>query len=191
MTYASLRGFATLNEWNPGYAHKLKTSGRLVMATVDGKEVVDVEASMAKIASSSDPAKAHMAGVNARQRAAHRGAPHGAPHVAPLTSPSVYAPPQSSSSTNATYNQAKTAREVYEAKLAQLRFELESGRVVNADDVKSRLAARAAALREGLLQIPSRLSAVLAAESDQAKVHAALEAEIRSVLLQLTEARPA
>ena len=48
--------------------------------------------------------------------------------------------------------------------------------------------ARAAGLREALLQIPSRLAAVVAAEPSQARCHELIEAELHQVLAQLTEA---
>jgi len=170
MTTGSLREYCRRQDWNPGYGHKLKSAGRLVMVMQDGKELVDFEASDARMASTSDPAKHHMAEVNDRQRAMHRGT------IAP---PSIdRAMPDSGGSKNATYMQAKTAREVYEAKNAQLEYEERVGKLVRADEVKSHLASKIAAMREAFLQIPSRLVPVLAAESDPAKIHTVLEAEI-------------
>lgn len=84
----------------------------------------------------------------------------------------------------------RTRREKAEANLAELKLAEQQGQLVRADDVRSALAKRAAAFREGLMQIPSRLAAQLAAESGeaQAKVHGLIEAEIRAALAQLTEA---
>ena len=86
------------------------------------------------------------------------------------------------------YHVAKTLREAAEAKIAQLKLAEIQGRLVRADDVRASLARRAAAFREGLLQIPSRLSAQLAAETDQAKVHTMLDNELRAVMAQLVQA---
>lgn len=82
------------------------------------------------------------------------------------------------------YYEAKRQREVAEAELAQLRLAELRGELVRADEVRSTYARRIAALRESLLQIPSRLAAVLAAESDIAKVHDAIQLELHQVLEQ-------
>lgn len=84
------------------------------------------------------------------------------------------------------YHVAKTLREVAEARLAQLKLAELKGELVRAADVKSAWAKRAAGLREALLQMPARLAAVLAAETDQARCHDAMQAELHSVLAQIT-----
>ena len=60
------------------------------------------------------------------------------------------------------------------------------GELVRAVDVQSALSNKAAALREGFLQLPARLAPIMAAESDQARCHDILQAELRQVLEQLT-----
>lgn len=86
------------------------------------------------------------------------------------------------------YQSARVRRERAEAELAELRLAELQGQLVRADDWAAALAKRAAAFREGLLQIPARLSAQLAAESDQARIHTLLEDELRQVMEQLTQA---
>lgn len=86
------------------------------------------------------------------------------------------------------YWKSRARRERAEAELAELKLAEMQGQLVRADDWAAALAKRAAAFREGLLQIPARLSAQLAAESDQARIHALLEEELRQVMLQLTAA---
>lgn len=176
MTTVSLREYCRLKGWNPGYGHKLKTAGRLVMVTVNGKELVDFEASDARVAATADPAKGHMAEVNDRQRAAHR------PNAPPASS----AQKSGEVSKNATYMQAKTAREVYEAKNAQLEYEERSAKLIRVDAVKTALAVAFTTTREALLQIPSRLAPLLAADGDPASVQNVLHAEIHSALHQLS-----
>lgn len=175
MPNVSLREFARRQGWNPGYAHKLKTAGRLVSVMEGSKELVDVDASLARIAESRDLAKGHMAEVNAQQRAAHRGT------IPPAAAPNGTGAVPSS---NSTYHQAKTAKEVYEAKTAQMDFEQRAGRLVNADLVESKVQARAAALREALRQIPGRVAPVIAGENQIAVIQQALTAEIDRVLLE-------
>jgi len=173
MTTASLRSFANLTGHAVSYVHKQKTHGRLVMVMVNGKELVDVEASLARIASTSDPARAYMADVNDTQRVMHRGT--ATPPTLPQGTAQHGTTPDSK---NATYMQAKTADMVYTAKTAQLEYEERIGKLMRADEVKSYQAGKIASLREAFLQIPSRLVPVLAAETDPAKIHVLLEDEI-------------
>lgn len=184
MAHVSLREFARRNEWNPGYAHKLKMAGRLVMVQEGDKELVDFEASMRRIEQSRDLGKEHMIDVNAQQRAAHRmprsaAGEHSAPNG-----------PAGGSSTNSTYHQAKTAREVYEAKNAQLDFEERSGRLVNVEVVRAKLQAKFAAVREAMRQIPARLTPIVAAESDPMVVQVLMQREIDSVLTEQAKRSP-
>jgi hypothetical protein len=181
MTTESLRSFAARKGNAVSYWHKQKELGRLVMVDVGGKQLVDVERSEVLIAATADPAKAHMAGVNEGQRAMHRGT---------ITPPPL---PQGDSyrsnttdSKNATYMQAKTAREVYEAKNAQLEYEERTGKLIKLDAVRSAWAAKITGARDALLQIPSRIAPVLAAESDIVVVTAMLEGELRQALAELS-----
>jgi uncharacterized protein YxjI len=75
LPYESLRAFAKRIESAPSYAHKLKTQGRLVIAIVDGKELVDIEKSLKRIKDTIDVGKQYMVQVNDGQRAKHRAPP--------------------------------------------------------------------------------------------------------------------
>jgi len=184
MTTESLRAFAARKGNAVSYWHKQKELGRLVMVDVGGKQMVDVEASEARLASTADPAKAHMQEVNDRQRAMHRGTitppplPHGDSYRSNTTD-----------SKNATYMQAKTAREVYEAKNAQLEYEERTGKLVKVDAVKRTWTDMVSSMRDSLLQIPSRIGPVVAAQTDPALVIATLEAEVRQVLEIISSTR--
>lgn len=166
-----LREFARLQGWNPGYAHKLKMQGRLV-AGVDerDREGIDIEASLERLAETADPAKTHMAEVNAQQRARHRSGE--APPPSPTPAPSG----------NSTYHQAKTAREVFEAKTAEIEYRKAAGELARVADLRAAHAPRVAALREALLGVSARLSPVLANESDPKKIRAMLDEEHRAAL---------
>ena len=178
MPNVSLRQLARQNDWNPGYAHKLKAAGRLVVVVEDGKELIDDVASLARIAQSKDLAKGHMADVNAQQRAMHRGT------VAPPATGMGMGAMGGGGSTNSTYHQAKTAKEVFDAKNAQLDFEERSGRLVDAGQVRAKFEAKVAALRESLRQLPARLAPLLAAETDQVKCQALIKEDIDRILLE-------
>jgi len=72
--------------------------------------------------------------------------------------------------------------EVEKAKLLEIKARVEAGKYVDADEVK------VAAFRDALMNIPERLAAVLAAETDAARVHAMLTSEIRAALEDLAGA---
>ena len=104
--------------------------------------------------------------------------------------PAAPAPPPAAAEPSAeavtSYHVAKTLREIAEARLAELKLAEQRGELVRAVDVQSALSNKAAALREGFLQLPARLAPIMAAESDQARCHDILQAELRQVLEQLT-----
>lgn len=86
------------------------------------------------------------------------------------------------------YMEARVARERAEAELAQIKALEARGALVSGEKVRSELARRLSGLREALLQIPSRLEAVLASETDPTKVHELLEDELFQALAAASEA---
>lgn len=172
--HESQRAFARRIDSNPGYVAKLKAEGKLVMVTGDdGRELVDVDASIARMEDSRDPAKAYMAGVNARQRAEHRGQSD---------------PPESEPSglsKNATYLQAKTDEQVYLSQLRQLELEEKRGLYLLKSDVEKTWAEKLTAFREAATTMVYRVTPLLAVESDPTKVHALLQKEVTVMLADL------
>ncbi len=80
------------------------------------------------------------------------------------------------------YAASRNRREAADADLAELSLAEKQGNLIRVDAVKQALANAFTATRDSLLQIPSRLSAVLAAETDAAKVHELLQAELYRAL---------
>lgn len=83
------------------------------------------------------------------------------------------------------YHVARTLREAEEARMARLKREEMEGQLIRLEAVRSVAASTLAATREALLQIPARLSTVLAAEGSPARVHELLQQEIHQALGQL------
>lgn len=81
-----------------------------------------------------------------------------------------------------TFLQARTAREAYNAKLAELELQERLGALVRKDDVERETFAVQRALRDRLTGIPDRIAPMLAAEGDVAKCHAIVANEIRVAL---------
>ena len=82
----------------------------------------------------------------------------------------------------ATFQQARTLREAYMARLARLEFEEKSALLVRADAVKNEAFKVARTVRDNMLNIPDRVAAELANETNQFKVHQRLTQEIRRAL---------
>ncbi len=111
--------------------------------------------------------------------------PEGATAAGPPQLPS--AAPDKPDDSGGDYWASRARRERAEAELAELKLAEQQGVLVRADEVRAAYAKRAASLRESLLQMPSRLSAVLAAESAQVRCHDILQAEVHAILSGLVE----
>jgi len=76
--------------------------------------------------------------------------------------------------------------EVERAKLLEIKAKVEVGKYVDADDVKLVAFNKARIVRDALMNIPERLAAVLAAETDKQRVHNMLLTELRTALEELS-----
>lgn len=76
-------------------------------------------------------------------------------------------------------------KEEFRAKLVELEYEERVQMLVRRDEVEETAFHAGRLVRDTLLNIPSRLAGILAAESDQRKVHDVLEQEIRQALESL------
>lgn len=77
---------------------------------------------------------------------------------------------------------ARTKKWHYQALLAELEYRKQIGELVRADEVRGAAFATARRVRDALLNLPSRISSILAAESDSRKIHELLSKEIRQAL---------
>ena len=80
------------------------------------------------------------------------------------------------------YFRARAIRESYLARLAKIEFEEKTAKLISRDEVQVAAFTRARVVRDNLLNIPDRLAATLAAETDVDKVHRLLSDEIRMAL---------
>lgn len=102
----------------------------------------------------------------------------------PTNDANLQAPP---SEDGGDYWESRARREAAEAETAELKLALMRGELVRAEDIRSEHSKRVAGLREAMLQIPSRVAAVLAAESDQARCHALIEQELHQALAAIAD----
>src|ERR1700689_200867 len=80
------------------------------------------------------------------------------------------------------YSKARTVRESYLARLAKIDFEERTEKLASRDEIKVAACNRYRTFRDGMLNIPDRLAAVLAAESDPRRTHELLSTEMRKAL---------
>ena len=86
------------------------------------------------------------------------------------------------------YSRARAVRENYLARLAKIEFEEKTAKLISRDEVQVAAFNKARTARDNLLNIPDRLAATVAAESDAGTVHQILTAEIRKALDELAGA---
>jgi len=86
------------------------------------------------------------------------------------------------------YFKARAIRESYLARLAKIEFEEKTAKLVSRDEVQVAAFTLARTVRDNLLNLPDRLAALLASESDADRVHQILTGEIRKALDELAGA---
>jgi len=97
-------------------------------------------------------------------------------------------PPRPDPAGGLDYFKARAIRESYLARLAKIEFEERTAKLVSRDEVQVAAFTKARTVRDSLLNLPDRLAAMLAAESDADVVHQVMTAEIRKALDELAGA---
>ena len=77
------------------------------------------------------------------------------------------------------------------ARLAKIDFEERTEKLVSRDEMRVAAFNRYRTFRDGMLNIPDRLAAVLAAETDPRNIHDLLSSEIRKALTEFSGANNA
>jgi hypothetical protein len=80
------------------------------------------------------------------------------------------------------YARARAEREHYSALLAKLEYEERAGKLIDTDDVKAQAFRTFREIRDRMLNIPDRVAAIIAAETEPAKIHEILSVEITTAL---------
>jgi len=85
------------------------------------------------------------------------------------------------------YVTARALNEQYKAAVKKLEYEERTGKLINADKVRETAFDVARRVRDGMLNIPDRVAAIIAAESNEIKVRELLTKEIREALSELVD----
>lgn len=158
MTTVTQKEFAALLGKDKSYVTRLKQAGRLVM----NGDKVNVEASQARIAATSDPSKEHVA----ERHAAARG-------DTPRTSPN--------DATGNTFQQAKAVKEKYQALTAKAEYETLIGKLIDKDEVHAALDDVVNFARQGFENFPHRVAAQLVGK-DFDQIMAILKQEVQGMI---------
>lgn len=85
------------------------------------------------------------------------------------------------------YNKSAARLQHYKAAMAEIEYQTEIGALVKKDEMDREIFKFHRIIRDQFLNVPDRLAAVLAAETEQVKIHAIMTKEIRRVLSALAE----
>lgn len=168
----TLRAFARILDKSPSYITELKGAGRLVLGE-GGK--VDVDASLALIRETADPAKD---GVSARHAAARdgTGADAAPEYEAPAGGQS------GGSSIGSTYQAARAVKERYLAMEAKRAYEQAIGKLMEASHVEAVVVDAVARLRARLELLASTLGPELASVTSEAACTARIAESVEYAL---------
>jgi hypothetical protein len=86
----------------------------------------------------------------------------------------------------AEYLAAKLATERKRCKFLEIRIQTALEKLIPADEVGRAMFAKGRIIRDGILNIPDRVSSLLATINDAAKIHEILTKELREVLEELS-----
>lgn len=170
MTCATQTAFAERIGVAKSYVTRLKQLGRLVLAE---NGLVDVEASLARLKETQDPAKpSHIALSDTP----------GKPDEQPLVAPPEDAPAEGAMN----YQQARAVKEKYQALSAKLEYEQSCAQLLRADDVAAVIARVAVTLRTRFESFPDLLAPQLAEIRDEQQIRSLLADQVEILLSDLS-----
>ena len=176
MAVVSLRGYARHRGVSLKAVQKAIEAGR-IQTTAEGK--IDVEQADADWERNTAP--------RAGKTAQFQKPPAGRRTTSVVVAPQARLDPAAGGGLD--YARARAVHENYRARLSKLDYEAKLGKLISRDEVEVAAFNRFRTLRDGMLNIPDRLAAVLAAETDPVKVHEVLNTEIRKALLDFSDGK--
>ena len=184
MSVLSKSDFARKIDRSHQYVSSLIKKGLIVLTKQDGREMVEVEASMAKIAANADPANnpaVTMPRADGRTKASvgmtirQNGIPNTETDG-------------SQSSTTMQYQKSRAVKESYAARLRKVEFEEKMGTIVHKEGIEKASFGVARILREKLKAVPNRLAPKVTVVTDQRENFIILQEEMESVIKEIQAA---
>jgi hypothetical protein len=173
----SQRQYAARVDVSHVYINRLVRQGK-IPADADGR--IDPAEADAAIAALREPARPLRRADPARPVGPAREVAAATPSGAgrPIDSPAL--PHDGDLSTVLLKSRLKT--EIERGKLLEIKAKVEAGKYVDVDEVRVAAFNKGRAVRDNLLNIPGRLAALVAAESDERRCHDLIDAEIKAAL---------
>ncbi len=184
MSVLSKSDFARKIDRSHQYVSSLIKKGLIVLTKEGGREMVEVEASLAKIAANADPANnpaATMPRADGRTKtsvgmAIRQGGV------------STTEPDGGQSNTTLQYQKSRAVKESYAARLRKVEFEEKMGTIVHKEGIEKASFGVARILREKLKAVPNRLAPKVTVVTDQKENFIILQEEMESVIKEIQAA---
>lgn len=186
MSVLSKSDFARKIDRSHQYVSSLIKKGLIVLTKENGREMVEVEASLAKIAAHADPANNPAATM---PRADGRTKTSVGMAIRQNGTPTAESDPMAGqSSTTAQYQKSRAVKESYAARLRKVEFEEKMGMIVHKEGIKKASFGVARILREKLKAVPNRLAPKVTVVTDQKENFIILTEEMESVIREIQAA---
>ena len=166
------------------YVSSLIKKGLIVLTKEGGREMVEVEASLSKIAANADPANNPAATM---PRADGRTKTSVGMSIRQGGTP-VAEPDGGQSSTTMQYQKSRAVKESYAARLRKVEFEEKMGTIVHKEGIEKASFGVARILREKLKAVPNRLAPKVTVVTDQKENFIILQEEMESVIKEIQAA---
>lgn len=186
MSVLSKSDFARKINRSHQYVSSLIKKGLIVLTKENGREMVEVEASLSKIAANADPANnpaTTMPRADGRTKASVGMAIR--QNGTPIAEPD---PMSGQSSTTAQYQKSRAVKESYAARLRKVEFEEKMGMIVHKEGIEKASFGVARILREKLKAVPNRLAPKVTVVTDQKENFIILTEEMEGVIREIQAA---
>ena len=180
MTVITKSEFARRINRSHQYVSSLIKQGRIVLSRVNGREMVELEASISKIKATADPANDP---ATTMPRSDGRSAQSVGMVLRQEAAPDEDNGQHSQSSV--TYQKSRAVKESYAARLRKIEYEQKMGTVVNKEGVEKAAFGVSRILREKLKALPNRLAPKVTMVTDQKENFKILTDEVESVIKEI------
>lgn len=184
MSVLSKSDFARKIDRSHQYVSSLIKKGLIVLTKEGGREMVEVEASLSKIAANADPANNP---ATTMPRADGRTKTSVGMSIRQGGTP-VAEPDGGQSSTTMQYQKSRAVKESYAARLRKVEFEEKMGTIVHKEGIEKASFGVARILREKLKAVPNRLAPKVTVVTDQKENFIILQEEMESVIKEIQAA---
>jgi hypothetical protein len=181
MTVITKSDFARHINRSHQYVSSLIKQGRIVLSKDNGREMVELEASLAKITATADPA-------NNPATTMPRSDGRTMPSVGMALRVESDTDGGNTQHTSTAYQKSRAVKENYAARLRKIEYEEKMGTVVNKQGVEKAAFGVSRILREKLKSLPHRIAPKVTVVTDQKENFKILTDEVENVIKEIQTA---